>query len=794
MRILSQIWILVPILCISLHANILNIPSEYGTIQEGINATNTGDTVLVHPGTYIENISFNGKNIHVGSLYLTTSDTSYISQTIIDGNQNNSVVRFENMENSTAKLSGFTITNGSNILGGGGIFCFAFSSPTLEHLIIKENNGSGGGGVLCFGYANPILNNLIIKNNEAVLYGGGIHCEFLSSPTLNNVMISNNISYQDGGGMYFLDSCNATLNNTIIKNNFAERYGGGIGSENGSNINTYDIQVFQNSAQLGGGIYLKNTNTNIDQSKIYDNRANKGGGIYLYSCNQPHFSNSIIEKNRSYISGGGFSIALSNINLENVTIRNNVAHNQGGGIFCDSSNINFNSINRRNIYLNFAGRTGNDLINSGPDAINVLLDTFTVKNYPAKYQVHPTSQFIFDILYGKVQSTSANLYVAQSGSDENDGLTKHFPLKTLALALTKALPDSLNSQTIFVSGGIYSTSTSGEYFPLNMIEYITIEGDSDSTVVFDAENQSSVFMFDQDNSVSLKNLMLTGGSSDKGGAVYCADSNPFLERITLFGNFADLGGGIYCENNSTPFILNSTLAGNYTTKGGGLYCNNDHISLVNSILWDNYPQEIYFDNLADSGKITIAYSNIKGGKYNIISNPTNYIYWLDGNIDLDPLFIDTSLYNYALQDTSICINWGVNDCLISYDNGTKTLCIPAVNFSGTAPDLGAWEYAEIINNRPFSDPNNPLKFALFQNYPNPFNPRTRIDFQIPEPGNVIIRIYNSIGQLVETLVEGKVSVGKNSVYFDGSNYASDQYFYQISSGKYNSIKKMVLIK
>jgi len=91
---------------------ILNVPEDYASIQVGINATTNGDTVLVEPGTYMENINYNGKNIVVGSLFLITSDTSYISQTVIDGNQNGSVVTFENWEDSTAVLTGFTITNG----------------------------------------------------------------------------------------------------------------------------------------------------------------------------------------------------------------------------------------------------------------------------------------------------------------------------------------------------------------------------------------------------------------------------------------------------------------------------------------------------------------------------------------------------------------------------------------------------------------------------------------------------------------------------------------------------------
>ncbi len=57
-------------------ATIINVPDDYPTIQEGIDASSDGDTVLVQPGTYLENINFNGHSIVVGSLFLTTADTA----------------------------------------------------------------------------------------------------------------------------------------------------------------------------------------------------------------------------------------------------------------------------------------------------------------------------------------------------------------------------------------------------------------------------------------------------------------------------------------------------------------------------------------------------------------------------------------------------------------------------------------------------------------------------------------------------------------------------------------------
>lgn len=117
-RIPSRLIFLSLAISSSLTANIINIPAEYATIQAGIDAAVEGDTVLVQPGTYVENINFNGKNIVVGSLFIMCGDPSYISQTVIDGNQIGSVVTFENMEDSNAMLIGFTLTKGMPVARG----------------------------------------------------------------------------------------------------------------------------------------------------------------------------------------------------------------------------------------------------------------------------------------------------------------------------------------------------------------------------------------------------------------------------------------------------------------------------------------------------------------------------------------------------------------------------------------------------------------------------------------------------------------------------------------------------
>ena len=202
--------ILIILLCVSfstLSANIIyvdiNGTGNYTTIQEGINAAVDGDTVLVYPGTYYENISYNGKNIVVASLFLTTQDTSYISQTIIDGNNTGNVVSFTYGEDSTAVLTGLTIQNSGNSSLNAGIICS--SSPTITNNIISLNSH----GIDCE-YATPAINNNIISSNIYL----GIEC-FESSPIIKGNIIFDNKS---GIGLHGSSSSSIVKNNTIYSN------------------------------------------------------------------------------------------------------------------------------------------------------------------------------------------------------------------------------------------------------------------------------------------------------------------------------------------------------------------------------------------------------------------------------------------------------------------------------------------------------------------------------------------------------------------------------------------------
>ena len=417
--------------------------NPFATIQKGIDFSSEGDTVLVAAGTHVENINFNGKNIVVGSMYLTSGDSSYISSTIIDGNQNGSVVIFESGEDSTALFTGFSITNG---LAG------------------------SGGGIYILG-ASPTLTNVTISGNSTGILGrgGGIYCDN-SNSALTNVTITDNLASTFGGGMYCRENSNLTL--------------------------TY-VTITGNSSGYGGG------------------------GIYV-----------------SYIS---------NPSLENVTI-------------------------------------------------------------------------------------------------------------------------------------------------------------TDNTVLEGA------------------------------------------------------GGGIYCHAGSGPV-------------------------LVNCILWNNLPHEIYFHQFGDSNSVTIAYSDIQGGEGVIVTNDNGMVYWEEGNIDANPLFCNLDNGDFTLAENSPCAGAGENGVNMgAFGVGCEAMLSPQ---------------EDVIS----------VKFSLHQNYPNPFNPVTTLRYDLPEDALVRITIYDMMGRTVKTLINSKLTTGFKSIQWNATNDAGSPvsaglYLYTIEAGdpsassghSFRQTRKMVLLK
>jgi len=297
------------------HFGILRVPEDHPTIQAAINFAVPRDIVIVQPGTYKENINFEGKNITVCSKFQNTEDRSYIASTIIDGKNSGSVVNFESEETEAAELIGFTIQNGSgNAHRGGGIFIYN-SSPTINDVVIQDNEAENFGGGLYLYNSNSLVENVKIENNSSLGtkhgYGGGIYLSN-SNPILKNIEILDNKALEFGGGIYIYNS-NPELTECVIAGNEV------IGAEYG----------------YGGGIYTQYSTSTWRNLTISDNTAIFGGAIYCNSFSNPKIYSSILWNNSPqevcFHKFGDIKMTLSYCNI--MDAENGFKTNNNGSLF-----------------------------------------------------------------------------------------------------------------------------------------------------------------------------------------------------------------------------------------------------------------------------------------------------------------------------------------------------------------------------------------------------------------------------------------------------------------------------
>jgi hypothetical protein len=308
----------------------------YATIQEAIDASTSGDEIVVSPGTYYENITLNARSIILRSV--DPSDPAIVSATVIDGNQNTHVVEIYGSDAST--LEGFTIRNGIS-MGGGGISVYG-SSPTIKNNTILNNESHTGGGIQVY-KSNSVITNNRIDDNSA-LYGGGIYVEDSTITISNNSIINNKADNGKGGGIRIFEDCTVTVTGNTINDNSADE-GGGIYVEGSTEFTVFvtiiDNEISSNNAETeeGGGIYVEKCITTISGNKISSNEATVkgGGGIYLKEVYSTTINNNDITDNICGQKGGGIHINRS----DGITIENNKpfsgnrAVEEGGGMYVD---------------------------------------------------------------------------------------------------------------------------------------------------------------------------------------------------------------------------------------------------------------------------------------------------------------------------------------------------------------------------------------------------------------------------------------------------------------------------
>jgi hypothetical protein len=304
------------------------------TVQAGIDSAAVGDSVLVMPGRYYENLNFRGKDIVVLS-------AEGPEATIVDGShKRGSVVVFRNGEGRAAVLQGFTITGGvgdlmdgatlDTIRHGGGILVL-HSAPTIRGNLIKNNSvEEWGGGIMAADLGlGPDISGNIIRENWATFSGAGIALG--GSGVIRGNVIEENVAFEGNGGGIWAGVSGYQIKVSILDNRILRNHAGFQGGGAHCTLGTPAGEM-----EIGGNFFLSNAAYGNGRAQLC------GGGIWLYGGSYWVHHNTIVFNADYCVSdppGGGGGIALLKAGPK--VIENNIiAYSlRGGGIRCDGLSI-----------------------------------------------------------------------------------------------------------------------------------------------------------------------------------------------------------------------------------------------------------------------------------------------------------------------------------------------------------------------------------------------------------------------------------------------------------------------
>jgi len=519
----------------------INVPADYATIQEGLDAASEGDTVLVEAGTYVENIVWPATN----SIKLIGSGQT---DCIIDGDSTASVIRFEEdlggIIDSTTLLEGFTITNGNAHLTGerygGGIFIFS-SSPVIHSVLINNNEAMRGGGFYIDTNSDPLLKYIEIRNNSSYAgNGGGIYIRDDSDPIIENTIIDNNEAFfSEGKGVFIHNNSNPTFLHSQISNH-VDGFGVGVHDES-SPIFDYTT-IVNNSSPTGNGY------------------GDHGGGIYADDGSNLTITNSIIWYNLPKEIEFNDSQSPNFVSIENSNVRmgvSGVITNDNGEVDWGNSNINQNPL--------FCDRDNND---------------FSLAENSPCVGISQGGANIGALSIGCDEMFFQVKHISTNGSNESGDGTVENPF----YSIQKGLTESKDGDTVKVLPGTYF-----ENIVWPETHGIHLVGSGSGNCIIDGTETANVIRFEYllngliDNFTAIKNIKITNGNSvssngnpvlSNGGGIYLnKHCSPIISDVVIINNSAENnGGGVYCAYMSNPILENVSITYNTAAgKGGGMY-------------------------------------------------------------------------------------------------------------------------------------------------------------------------------------------------------------------------------
>jgi predicted outer membrane repeat protein len=611
-------------------------------------------------------------------------------------------------------LTRVTFTNNS-ATSGGGLYNDS-ASPTLTNVLFSGNTAENGGGMyngFTYGGTLPVLTTVVFANNLAANAGGGMY-NSSSSPTLNSVsFISNEAAGVGGGGMYN-DASSPTLINSLFVGNIGASFGGGIYNGNASSSTLTNVTFSMNSADnAGGGIFNTDSSLSLVNSILWgdapDEVYNSNSSIIItYSDVQGGYEGAgNIDTDPLFVDA-----ANSNLHLQRISPAIDAGDNTAPGLAGITTDLNGNLRFYDVPWILDSGNGTPPIVDMGayehqPIVRYVDMDA-TGNNDGTSWQdaysdLNPALEAV--ISGEQIWVAAGTYYPSVEYCGTGDDRYKSFQLKN-KVALYGGFDPSIGDigwndrnwveNVTILSGdiGIQGDNSDNSYHVfchpngLNLENNAILDG---FTVTGGNADGAGIHaygggMYNSSASPTLLNTTFSYNSAHEGGGIYNDSSSPALANDLFVKNSAIYGGGIYNANASNPVLTNVTSLYNIATYGGGIYNLSSTPILVNAILWGDTPNEVINEN----SSALITYSDIQGGYSGV------------GNIDVDPLFIDSTNGDFRLKSNSPAIDAGDNAApglegiAIDLDGKGRFVDVPWVVDSGNGippiVDMGAYEY------------------------------------------------------------------------------------------------------
>jgi hypothetical protein len=717
----------------------INGTGQYTSIQAGINASTSADTVLVYPGRYLENVIIQRNNITLVSLEYITGNPAYIDSTIIDGNHVNACLKiYQNYQN--IKIRGFSITNGGPF-GTGGIGLHPNSNSRFEN---------------CNVYGNEALNGAGMSVNECTTF-------------LSGVKIFDNHAANLGGGLYiygYMGTVNVTfdpVNRCSIYNNTA-----GVGQDifahsinNDLSIPLYMYSVPNPSSYYATAYrsYGNNFQLNIDFQVTHHQEINSD--LFVSSNGDDNNDGLTPQTPLKTIHTAIYRIASDSLNQKTVHLL--------PGVYSFTGNQQKFSIALKSWVRVIGSGTENTIIVGEPNPqftylYMIIFRAFYESNFFLG-NLSITSSFNNNTaISGMVwdRAVLSNLHIYDFNPDSDAVIS--FSLATNCVLENVVIDNIITPEMGVISGtfngmlknctfrNITSTYSDPDAWA-DPLFWMGIKGD----VTFENCLFDQITMMDNDS----RAIQLSGSNDPE----YQNRLNLINCRFTDFTCQSDIIV-ISSANNPIININNCTFAGS-AGNASMLYINGI-VNVANSIFYNDTLSEIRLYNYTGfQNNLTVDYSCLRRGQTGISPSWGSIVNYLPTNISSEPVFVGDNtgyLYKYYLSDISPCINAGTPD--------TTGLALPELDILGNPRlfggriDMGAYEW----NGTSIEDDYTPQ--AVFNDvriYPNPFRDDTTFHYNLGKEAMVDISIYNAKGQRIKHYQHNRVAKGSHSLNWDGKD-------------------------